>query len=61
MEAMDELKASDLFREALGQGFIDFMDMVKQSEITAYLSSVTGTDHLTNVTDWEHREYFELF
>jgi glutamine synthetase len=61
MQAMDELKASTLFRESLGANFIDFMSMVKQSEIDAYLASVTGQDHLTNVTDWEHREYFELF
>jgi glutamine synthetase len=61
MQAMDELRASALFREALGNSFIDFLSMVKQSEIDAYLASVTGQDHLTNVTDWEHREYFELF
>jgi glutamine synthetase len=61
MQAMDELRKSALFRDALGGSFIDFMSMVKQSEIDAYLASVTGQDHLTNVTDWEHREYFELF
>jgi glutamine synthetase len=61
MQAMDELKQSTLFREALGEHFIAFIEAVKQSEIGAYLASVTGQDHLTNVTDWEQKEYFELY
>jgi glutamine synthetase len=61
------LKESRLFREGLGEPFIEFMSAVKESEINAYLASVTaedGTvqeDHLTTVTDWEQTEYFEVY
>jgi glutamine synthetase len=67
MDALAALKDSTLFREALGEPFIDFLSAVKESEINAYLASVTaedGTvqeDHLTTVTDWEQTEYFEVY
>jgi glutamine synthetase len=66
-DAMEALKQSTVFREALGEPFMDFITAVKNSEIEAYLASVTGDDgvvqedHLTNVTDWEHTEYFEVY
>lgn len=52
MEAVAALKADGLFRERLGDAFVDYMLMVKDSEIRRFLS---------HVTDWEHREYFEVF
>jgi glutamine synthetase len=52
MEAVAALKADSLFRERLGDAFVDYMLMVKDSEIRRFLSYVT---------DWEHREYFEVF
>jgi glutamine synthetase len=52
MEAMDALKEDDLFSTAFGQEFIDYMVLVKQSEIRRFLE---------HVTDWEQREYFEVF
>ena len=52
MEAVDALKADPIFRERLGDAFIDYMLMVKGSEIRRFL---------TTVTDWEQREYFEVF
>jgi glutamine synthetase len=51
-EAVDALKADALFRNRLGDAFVDYMLMVKDSEIRRFLSYVT---------DWEHREYFEVF
>lgn len=67
MDAMEALKEDTVFREALGDPFMEFITAFKQSEIDAYLASVTGEDgvvqedHLTTVTDWEHREYFEVY
>jgi glutamine synthetase len=52
MEAVAALKADSLFRERLGDAFVDYILMVKDSEIRRFLS---------HVTDWEHREYFEVF
>ena len=40
---------------------------MKESEINAYMASITSEDgvvmedHLTKVTPWEHQEYFEVY
>lgn len=52
MEAVVALDKSVLFRTAFGDRFVDYMVTLKQFEISRYLS---------DVTDWEHREYFDLF
>jgi glutamine synthetase len=51
-EAVDALSASTMFREALGNEFIDHYVSVRRHEIGRFQSYVT---------DWEHREYFETF
>lgn len=52
MEAMAALNHSALYREAFGDAFVDYMCAVKQSEIDRFQAYVT---------DWEQREYFEVF
>ncbi len=52
MEALQALDDSALFRAALGDRFIDYILTLKQAEVSRFLSTVT---------DWEHREYFEIF
>lgn len=52
MDAVAALRDSGLFRKAFGDTFVDYMVALKQSEISRFLS---------HVTDWEHREYFEIF
>jgi glutamine synthetase len=51
-EAVDALSTSTMFREALGNEFIDHYVAVRRHEIGRFQSYVT---------DWEHREYFETF
>jgi glutamine synthetase len=51
-EAVDALSASRMFRETLGDEFIDHYVTVRRHEISRFQSYVT---------DWEHREYFETF
>ena len=51
-EAVDALSASTMFREALGNEFIDHYVTVRRHEIGRFQSYVT---------DWEQREYFEAF
>jgi glutamine synthetase len=51
-EAVEALSASTMFQEALGNEFIDHYVAVRRHEIGRFQS---------NVTDWEHREYFETF
>jgi glutamine synthetase len=51
-EAVDALAGSTMFREALGNEFIDHYVAVRRHEIGRFQSYVT---------DWEQREYFEPF
>ena len=50
-EAITHLKNSKLFRDALGDVFIDYFVTLKEFELNRFLSE--------EVTDWEQREYFE--
>lgn len=52
MEALAEARGSETFRAAFGAGFMDYITFLKAMEIDRFLSEVT---------DWEHREYFELY
>jgi len=52
MDALSALKNSALFREKMGNDFIEYMIALKESEVSRFLS---------HITDWEHREYFEMF
>ena len=52
MEAVGALRANRAFREGFGDAFIDYLLLVKQNEIDRFLG---------HVTDWEQREYFEVF
>ena len=52
IDAVAALKESAMFRAALGDTFVDYMLTLKEAEIARFLS---------HVTDWEQREYFELF
>ncbi len=51
-EAIDCLRASTVLRAGLGEGFIDYFCHIKQAEIARFNLAVS---------DWEQREYFELF
>jgi glutamine synthetase len=52
VEAIAELRRSEFFRQQLGARFIDYLLAIKEFEVRRFLSE--------EVTDWEHREYFEL-
>jgi glutamine synthetase len=52
MEAVAALRADTFFAEAFGEGFVDYLLRIKQHEIDRFLE---------HVTDWEHREYFEMY
>jgi len=52
-EAMQFLRESNFFRRALGDDFVDYYLIIKESELNRFLSE--------EVTDWEHKEYFEIF
>nr|WP_246447950.1 glutamine synthetase family protein [Novosphingobium flavum] len=50
--ALGQLDASAVLRAGLGDGFTDHFLRIKRAEVARYN---------TAVTDWEHREYFDLF
>jgi glutamine synthetase len=51
-EALSALRRDACFREGLGVGFIDYYARIKEAEIARFQAEVT---------DWEQREYFDLF
>jgi glutamine synthetase len=51
-EALDALKADTFFREKLGAAFVDYYLHIKNAELERFHAEVS---------DWEHREYFEMF
>ncbi|MEC4819858.1 MAG: glutamine synthetase family protein [Scytonema sp. PMC 1069.18] len=64
VEAISYLSQSTLFRQKMGEQFINFIIKMKQSEINRFLEAVADQspeEYLKQVTDWEQREYFELF
>ena len=50
--ALDALAAGSILREAFGGEFIDYYSMIKHAELRRYEA---------HVTDWEMREYFDVF
>jgi glutamine synthetase len=52
MEAVGALREDQFFRAQMGSGFVDYLLAIKDAEIARFLSEVT---------DWEQREYFEMF
>ena len=51
-EALECLRNDEILCQAFGQPFVDYFCKIKQAEIARFN---------LEVTDWEHREYFELF
>ncbi|HEY3471441.1 MAG TPA: glutamine synthetase family protein [Amycolatopsis sp.] len=64
-EAVDSLEADPFFRKEFGDVFVDYLVAVKRCEISRYDAWVAehpdAESYVNGVTDWEHREYFELF
>lgn len=52
MDAVVEFKNNKMFKKELGKEFVDYIVYIKEAEIERFFSEVT---------DWEQKEYFELF
>ena len=52
MEAIAAFRSDVVFRGALGDTFFDYLVALKEAEVARFLSEVT---------DWEQREYFAVF
>jgi glutamine synthetase len=51
-EAVSALNDDPFFRQAFGAAFVDYYVHIKNAEIARFEAEVS---------DWEHREYFEMF
>jgi glutamine synthetase len=51
-DAIDALRVDECLREGLGSEFVDYFCKLKEAEINRFN---------LEVTEWEHREYFEMF
>ena len=51
-EALFALDDDPFFRKAFGAEFVDYYVHIKHAEIERFQAEVS---------DWEHREYFEMF
>ncbi|WP_394236126.1 glutamine synthetase family protein [Niallia oryzisoli] len=63
-EAVDSLRDCTLFQHKMGPLFVDYIIKMKESEISRYMAYVEKEkveDYQNIVTEWEHREYFEIF
>jgi len=51
-EALEFLKSDTVLRQGLGETFVDYYCRIKQAELARFN---------LEVSEWEHREYFDLF
>jgi glutamine synthetase len=52
LQALQAFRGSAFYRDTLGNDFVDYFAAIKQAEVDRFFSEVT---------DWEQREYFEMF
>jgi glutamine synthetase len=63
-EAVEALDGSRLYRETMGDAFVDYIVALKRSELARFATAVDGLPEeqvMGEVTEWEHREYFQTF
>ncbi|QIZ37330.1 glutamine synthetase family protein [Saccharopolyspora sp. ASAGF58] len=64
-DAIQVLEKDEFFSKEFGSTFIDYFVTMKRSEVDRYESWVAenpdADKYVNGVTDWEHREYFEVF
>lgn len=59
-EALAALRQNVCFRAGFGDAFVDYYAHIKQAEIARYRKDGMAKPGEAEVTEWEHREYFDL-
>jgi glutamine synthetase len=59
-EALTALRTNACFRTGFGEFFIDYYLHLKEAEIARYRKDAAANADPTEVTEWEHREYFDM-
>jgi len=60
-EAIAALREDGCYRAGFGDGFIAYYTQMKEAEIARFRKDERYAKTETDVTEWEHREYFDLF
>ena len=59
-EAIEHLKTSKFLREAMGCAFVDYYCRIKEAEVERFNLGNKDAGDEREVSEWEHREYFDL-
>lgn len=57
-EALAALRASEMLRKSLSEGFVDYYAHIKEAEFARFKAEASSDGE---VTSWEQNEYFDLF
>jgi glutamine synthetase len=59
-EALAALRASACFRTGFGEHFVDYYARMKEAEIIRCHKETSNKPEQAGVSEWEHREYFDM-
>jgi glutamine synthetase len=59
-EAVAALRENACFRAGFGESFVSYYAHIKEAEIARCCKASTGQSDETEVSEWEHREYFDM-
>jgi glutamine synthetase len=59
--ATEAFHASAMVRTAFGDAFVNWLSQIKRTEWRRFEESQAGHKDTGETTEWEHREYFEMF
>jgi glutamine synthetase len=59
-EALAALRASACFHAGFGQDFVDYYARMKEAEIMRCRKETSNNPEQADVSEWEHREYFDM-
>jgi glutamine synthetase len=59
-EALAALRTNACFRKNFGHFFVDYYLHLKEAELTRHRSDIPADADPADVTEWEHREYFDM-
>ena len=60
-EALKALRKDACFQAGFGATFVDYYAHIKEAEIARFHKDDKDAKNHAIVTDWEQREYFDLF
>jgi glutamine synthetase len=59
-EAIEHLKSSKVLRDRMGSAFVDYYCRIKEAEVERFSLANKDAADDREVSEWEHREYFDL-